>query len=140
MIFQTGTMESTCDKCGAPMNCAATEALIYGRHRWDLECTCRSCGNAQHTGGPAPVPQYVRDAILSSNTPSRISVSSEGGSGAALLKALRSINGGSIAEAKAAAEEMREVGREGTKVEIAMIKEALDAAGVGTLVSHPSED
>lgn len=140
MIFQVGTLQSICEKCGAAVTYTATEALIYNRHRWDLEYACSSCGSAQHTGGPAPLPQYIRDAILTSNTPSRISLSGEAGSGAVLLKVLRSLNGGSIAEAKAAADEMRENGREGTKVEITMIKEALDAAGVDSVVSHPEED
>ncbi|WP_158092669.1 hypothetical protein [Streptomyces platensis] len=50
------------------------------------------------------------------------------------------MDGGSIGETKAAAEKFRENGREGTEVEIAMLKEALDAAGVESIVSHPEDN
>lgn len=139
MIIQSGAVKSYCDECGAEVMSTATEALVYHKHRWDLEYSCAACGNAWHEGGAAPVPQKIREILLRTNCPSRIALSPGTGRGAALLNVIRKVDGGSLGDAKVAAESMRSSGRMGTKVEIEVLKKALDAAGVDSTVSHPGD-
>ncbi|WP_225834029.1 hypothetical protein [Streptomyces sp. NK08204] len=72
--------------------------------------------------------------MLAANGESVIHVSRTQNAGARLIKAVREIDGSSLAESKEAADKLRTEGRTGTRVEVSRLAGALHAAGIDFII------
>lgn len=125
--------------CGAPRRRDTGESLVAGRRHWQVEVSCAGCGHSWIGCGSGEPPPEVRQAVLAEHGPVTVSLAvSPQGSGARLLRCLREIRGGTLSEARAAADALRGSGLEGTLVEGELLAGALRAAGFDVVVTAGS--
>ncbi|WP_354637620.1 hypothetical protein [Kitasatospora camelliae] len=113
--------------------------ILDGRLWWGGESACRSCSACwcdEDTGGPTP--EHLRQALLAAHGPARLRLTEPGAGAVAVLRALRELHGLSLAEARAAADELRDVGLVGTFVEVELVAARLRHHGVGVTVEPAS--
>ncbi|MFD4141913.1 hypothetical protein [Streptomyces sp. NPDC058572] len=128
--FDDPSLSSTCEGCGAIMHRAVGEALHGGRRHWHVEATCEDCGNGWINCGSDDPPPGVRDALIAAYGWSTVRVGAGSvGRGALLLKCVREVYGGSLAEARQTADALRASGVQGTQVDAEILAGALRRAG-----------
>ncbi|MFE3029066.1 hypothetical protein [Nocardia tengchongensis] len=130
IVTESAPFTTPCIQCRAPTTSTVTEALVGEDHRWDIDGDCSSCGATWADCGYQQPLTGFREAILTANGPTVLELGVTSSSLATVMRALRLTRSMSPAQAKAIAEELRETGLEGTRIEMEILARLLRDSGV----------
>ncbi|GHF39906.1 hypothetical protein GCM10018790_16870 [Kitasatospora xanthocidica] len=125
-------MAVRCWDCGGSTVRSAGQFLVDGRELWwDAERCCPQCGvHLCEQFGPGPVPQDVREALLTAHGPARLRLTGPPASPVAALRAIREGSEASLSRARELLAELTGFGLSGTAVEMAYWRARLAERGV----------
>jgi hypothetical protein len=136
---QASRIEAQCGQCGGPCEGWAVQVIRNRKLRWELEWACNKCGNA-HDGDWGAAPTEVREPLLAEHGFYRLKVIDSSTSSGKILKAFRDALGGSLQEAKEAAEEAKNKGYYGTYIEVTLVKQFLERSDIEASVESANRD
>jgi hypothetical protein len=126
---QASRIEAQCGQCGSPCEGWAVQIIRNRKLRWELEWACNKCGNT-HDGDWGAAPIEVRKPLLTEHGFYRLKLIESATSSGKILKAFRDALGGSLREAKEAAEEAKNRGYYGTFIEVTLVKQFLECSEI----------
>jgi DNA-directed RNA polymerase subunit RPC12/RpoP len=118
-----------CSNCGTVAHASIQERLVGDRIEWSMELRCPACGEQLAIRDEGPLPSPYREAALSERGAFSLRPVGEAKSTSA-WKALRGIQGFSVANARAKWDEIRTGRVCGTEVEMRYLARLLTEAGV----------
>ena len=120
--------EGECVRCRRTLRYVAGESFIDGRNHWYLETCCTGCGFETLACG-RDLPESVRGKLLEL-TGQWVAVIEAAGSATPVMRAVRKVYGGTIAEARKLADRLRDGGVPGTHGELLVLQHQLATLGV----------
>ena len=133
---QTDGPDDECVSCAGSLRSVAGESLIGGRNHWFLETRCAGCGLELLECGRNLPPEPVRSKLLELTESWVATIDSS--STTSVMRALRKVYGGTIAEARELADRMRESGLSGTRGELLVLQRELEKLGVHARIASTS--
>ncbi|MFJ5779758.1 hypothetical protein [Streptomyces sp. NPDC093094] len=135
MITQGVRVEKRCEACGGVLVCDVGQFIDRGRLWWGTEGACRSCaGGWCEQGSGEETPREIRQALLAEHGWARLRLTEPGVGGVAVLRALRQVQGLSLAQARVRADELKTSGLVGTLVEMEFVAARLRQHSVGVAI------
>lgn len=139
VISQGVNIAARCEACGGVLILNTGQSIFDGRLSWGTEGGCQACPVAwcdRDSGDTTP--EKIRQALLAEHGPARLRLTEPEASAVPVLRALREVHGLSLAQARAMADELKNVGLVGTFVEMELVAARLRHHSVGAAVETSS--
>lgn len=125
----------SCESCAGALQTSAGESFIAGRNNWHVEIRCTACDLVTLECGRDLPPEPVRQMLLALDG-HWVLTTVEAPSMTPVMRALRRVYGGTIAEARGRAEQVASGGLRGTQGELLTLRHELQLLGVRAAVAR----
>ncbi len=123
---------ATCENCGVQLECWATQALVSGTLRWDVESTCAACGEAIAACGQ-DVPGQLRDRLLADYGPTTLHLTDPSVRRVVLMQVLRAQLGTDLTDIATLTRQVLAGTYTGTLPEVEHLARTLRSAGIAAV-------